>query len=187
MRQSPPPKPSRSELLAAADRTLPDILAPGLDVVFCGINPGLYSAWSGHHFARPGSRFWPALHRSGFTPREFPPAQQEELLDLRLGLTNIVARASAAAAELTAAELRAGARALEVKMRGHAPAWLAILGVTAFRTAFDRPDATYGPQDLMLGQTRVWVIPNPSGLNAHFTPPRLAAAFADLRNAVGRA
>ena len=147
MRQSPPPKPSRSELLAAADRTLPDILASGLDVVFCGINPGLYSAWSGHHFA---------------------------------------ARASAAAAELTAAELRAGARALEVKMRGHAPAWLAILGVTAFRTAFDRPDATYGPQDLMLGQTRVWVIPNPSGLNAHFTPPRLAAAFADLRNAVSR-
>src|SRR5690625_3138502 len=180
------PRPTRAELLAAADRTLPDILTPGLDVVFCGINPGLYSAWSGYHFARPGNRFWPALHRSGFTPRQLTPAQQEELLALRLGLTNIVARASAAAAELTAAELRAGARAMEAKMRAHAPAWLAILGVTAFRTAFDRPDATYGPQDLMLGQTRAWLIPNPSGLNAHFTPPRLAAAFADLRNAVGR-
>ncbi len=177
-------RPTRADLAAAADRTLPAVVAPDLRVLFCGINPGLYSAWTGHHFARPGNRFWPALHRSGFTPRQLDPAEQWELLDLGLGVTNVVERASATAAELSAAELRDGGRRLVADVAEHRPAWLAVLGVTAYRTAFERRDATYGEQDLRIGATRVWVLPNPSGLNAHFTPPRLAEAFAELRRAV---
>lgn len=177
-------RPTREELLASADRTLPLLAAPGLRVLFCGINPGLYSAWSGHHFARPGNRFWPALHRSGFTPRQLHPSEQEELLPLGLGVTNVVERASATAAELSPAELREGGERLRADVAEHRPAWLAVLGVTAYRTAFDQPRATYGEQELRLGQTRVWVLPNPSGLNAHFTPARLAEAFAELRRAV---
>lgn len=177
-------RPTREELLASVDRTLPMIVAPGLRVLFCGINPGLYSAWSGHHFARPGNRFWPALHRSGFTPRQLHPSEQHELLRLGLGVTNVVERASATAAELSPVELREGGERLRADVDVHQPQWLAVLGVTAFRTAFDLPRATYGEQDLRLGPTRVWVLPNPSGLNAHFTPPRLAAAFAELRLAV---
>ncbi|HLT84039.1 MAG TPA: G/U mismatch-specific DNA glycosylase [Phototrophicaceae bacterium] len=174
-------RPTREELLAAADRTLPTIVAPGLRVLFCGINPGLYSAWTGHHFARPGNRFWPALHRSGFTPRQLAPAEQEELLPLGLGVTNVVERASATAAELSPDELREGGRRLADDVATYEPQWLAVLGVTAFRAAFDRPRATYGEQPERLGRTRVWVLPNPSGLNAHFTPPQLATAFGELR------
>lgn len=177
-------RPSRADLAAAADRTLPAVIAPGLRVLFCGINPGLYSAWTGHHFARPGNRFWPALHRSGFTPRQLAPAEQEELLDWGLGVTNVVERASATAAELTPAELREGGRRLVADVTEYRPTWLAVLGVTAYRTAFDRPAATYGEQDAALGRTRVWVLPNPSGLNAHFTPTALAESFAALRRAV---
>ncbi|WP_152189947.1 G/U mismatch-specific DNA glycosylase [Georgenia satyanarayanai] len=179
-------RPTREELLASADRTLPLLAAPGLRVLFCGINPGLYSAWSGHHFARPGNRFWPALHRSGFTARQLHPSEQEELLTLGLGVTNVVERASATAAELSPAELREGGERLRADVAEHRPAWLAVLGVTAYRTAFDQPRATYGEQGLRLGPTRVWVLPNPSGLNAHFTPARLAEAFAELRRAVER-
>lgn len=174
-------RPTREELLAAADRTLPTIVAPGLRVLFCGINPGLYSAWTGHHFARPGNRFWPALHRSGFTPRQLAPAEQEELLPLGLGVTNVVERASATAAELSPDELREGGRRLADDVATYEPQWLAVLGVTAFRAAFDRPRATYGEQPERLGRTRVWVLPNPSGLNAHVTPPQLATAFGELR------
>ncbi len=180
----PSRRPTRAELEAASERTLPDVVVPGLRVLFCGINPGLYSAWSGHHFARPGNRFWPALHRSGFTPRQLDPAEQEELLTWGLGVTNVVERASATAAELTPEELRAGGQRLAAKVADNGPAWLAVLGVTAYRTAFDRPRAGYGEQDERIGGTRVWVLPNPSGLNAHFTPPRLAEAFAELRAAV---
>jgi double-stranded uracil-DNA glycosylase len=177
--------PTPAELLAAAGRTIPDVLAPGLDVLFSGINPGLWSAWSGHHFARPGNRFWPALHRSGFTPRQLRPAEQEDLLALGLGITNIVDRGSARAAELTRDELRAGGAALAEKVTAFAPRWLAVLGVTAYRDAFDEPKASIGRQQRTIGTTRVWVLPNPSGLNAHFTLDALAERFADLRRTAG--
>ena len=176
-------RPAPADLIAARDRTIPDVIAPGLRVLFAGINPGLYSAATGHHFARPGNRFWPALHRSGFTPRQFRPDEQDLLLGLGLGITNIAARATARAAELSPAELRAGAGLLTGKLTRLAPRWLAVLGVTAYRTAFSGPDAQVGPQDTVLGVTRIWVLPNPSGLNAHYAPAALAAEFARLRAA----
>jgi double-stranded uracil-DNA glycosylase len=178
-------RPAPADLIAAQDRTIPDVIAPGLRVLFAGINPGLYSAATGHHFARPGNRFWPALHRSGFTPRQFRPDEQDLLLDLGLGITNIAARATARAAELSPAELRAGAGLLTGKLIRLAPGWLAVLGVTAYRTAFGDPGAQVGPQDTAAGATRIWVLPNPSGLNAHYTPGALAAEFARLRVATG--
>lgn len=176
-----PRRPTPAELAAARELTIPDVAAPGLRVLFSGINPGLYSAATGHHFARPGNRFWPALHRSGFTPRQLRPDEQDQLLELGLGITNIVDRATARADELTAAELRAGGRALLAKAERLAPRWLAVVGVTAFRTAFGDPRAAVGPQELTAGATRLWVLPNPSGLNAQWTIPKLAEAFGDLR------
>ncbi|GAA4441052.1 G/U mismatch-specific DNA glycosylase [Phytohabitans houttuyneae] len=178
-----PAKPTKDQLAAAADRTIPDVIAPGLAVLFSGINPGLYSAATGHHFARPGNRFWPALHRSGFTPRQLRPDEQEDLLAYGLGITNIAPRATARADELTTAELQAGATQLAAKVRRQRPRWLAVVGVTAYRTAFQRPKATFGAQVETIGTTRLWVLPNPSGLNAHYTPDSLAAEFAKLREA----
>ncbi len=178
-----PPRPTRAELSAAAGRTIADVLAPGLRVLFCGINPGLYSAATGHHFARPGNRFWPALYRSGFTSRLLRPSEQEELLGLGLGITNIVARATARADELTPDELIAGGQILAEKVATLRPRWLAVVGVTAYRTAFGRPGATVGPQELTIGSAPVWALPNPSGLNAHWSPASLAAEFARLRAA----
>jgi TDG/mug DNA glycosylase family protein len=175
-----------ADLLAAADRRLPDVLAPGLSVVFCGINPGLWSAAVGHHFARPGNRFWPALHRGGFTPRQLAPAEQWELLTFGLGLTNLAPRASARADELTTAELVAGGGALTRKLGRLRPAWLAVLGVTAYRTAFGRRHATVGAQPERIGATRIWVLPNPSGLNAAWQLDRLAEEYERLRSAARR-
>jgi double-stranded uracil-DNA glycosylase len=173
--------PTRADLLAFEGRTLDDVIAPGLSVLFCGINPGLYTAWAGHHFARPGNRFWPALHRSGFTPRQFEPREQQELLTLGLGVTNVVARATATAAELSPAELREGGAALQATVERYAPAYLAVLGVTAYRAAFSEPRAALGEQSRRIAATTVWVLPNPSGLNAHYTPASLATLFAELR------
>ncbi len=178
-----PPKPTKQQLLAAVDRTLPDVIAPGLRVLFCGINPGLYTAATGHHFARPGNRFWPALHASGFTPRLFAPHEQQELLALGLGITNVVARASATADALSAEELAEGGRLLRRKVRRYAPRFLAVLGVGAYRSAFAQPRAALGLQPEPLGATQVWVLPNPSGLNAHYPPAALARMFAALREA----
>jgi double-stranded uracil-DNA glycosylase len=178
-----PSRPTPAELTAARELTIRDVVAPGLRVLFSGINPGLYSAATGHHFARPGNRFWPALYRSGFTPRQLRPDEQDQLLELGLGITNIVDRATARADELTADELRAGGRALQAKAERLAPRWLAVVGVTAFRTAFGQPRAAVGPQELTAGPTRLWVLPNPSGLNAHWTPATLAEEFARLRAA----
>ncbi|MGC5033896.1 G/U mismatch-specific DNA glycosylase [Micromonospora sp. DT229] len=183
VRRAPNPRPSREELAAAVDRTLPDVIRPGLEVLFVGINPGLWSAATGWHFARPGNRFWPALHRSGFTPRLLHPSEQDTLPALGLGITNIVARASARADELTAAELVAGARELTEKVARYRPRWVAVVGVTAYRVGFARPKATFGRQPEPLADARLWVLPNPSGLNAHYTPQTLAAAFAALREA----
>lgn len=176
-----PARPSPADLAAARELTIPDVAAPGLRVLFCGINPGLYSAATGHHFARPGNRFWPALHRSGFTPRQLHPSEQAGLLDLGLGITNVVDRTTARADELSAAELAEGGRRLRAKAQALAPSWLAILGVGAYRTAFERKKAVVGPQDESLGATGIWVLPNPSGLNASWQAPRLAEAFAELR------
>ncbi len=176
--------PSRVELLAAADRVVPDVVAEDLRVLFCGINPGLYTAWAGHHFARPGNRFWPALHASGFTPRLLRPAEEQELLALGLGVTNVVARATATAAELSRDELREGGRRLVALGERWRPAYVAVLGVTAYRAAFGEPRAVLGPQDRTLGPARVWVLPNPSGLNAHHQPADLARLFGELREKV---
>ncbi|MFY1693713.1 G/U mismatch-specific DNA glycosylase [Plantactinospora sp. WMMB782] len=178
-----PPRPTPAEVAAATDRQLPDLIAPDLDVLFCGINPGLYSAATGWHFARPGNRFWPALHHGGFTPHLVDPADQAELLGHRLGITNLAARASARADELSRDELVAGGRLLVGKVRRYRPRWVAVLGVTAYRTAFERRTARIGRQPETLGGARLWVLPNPSGLNAHFTAAGLAAEFAALRAA----
>jgi double-stranded uracil-DNA glycosylase len=177
-------RPTAAELAAAHGRHLPDLVAPGLQVLFAGINPSLYSAATGYHFARPGNRFWPALHRSGFTNRQLLPAEQHLLLDAGLGITNVVARATVRADELDAAELTAGGAVLARLAADLGVSWLAVLGVTAYRTAFGRPRAAIGPQDARLGGASVWVLPNPSGLNAHKTPPMLAADFRELREAV---
>lgn len=177
-------RPTKADLAAAVDRTIPDVLAPDLCVLFSGINPGLYSAATGYHFARPGNRFWPALHASGFTDRQLRPAEQELLLDLGLGITNVAARATARADELTASELAEGGQILAAKVRDQRPRWLAVLGVTAYRTAFGRPKATVGPQAEQLAATSVWVLPNPSGLNASWPTPKLTEAFAELRKSL---
>lgn len=172
-----------AELQAARDRLVPDVAASGLRVLFCGINPGLLSAATGHHFARPGNRFWPVLYASGFTPRVFKPAEQEELLAHGVGITNVVARATAKADELTAEELREGGRLLEEKVARLRPGRLAVAGVTAYRVAFGDKHATIGPQERTLGATRIWVLPNPSGLNAHWTPAAMAEEYGRLREA----
>jgi TDG/mug DNA glycosylase family protein len=173
--------PTRDQLLAAAGRTIPDVLADDLGVVFCGINPGLWSGWSGTHFARPGNRFWPALHLSGFTPRRLDPAEQNLLPSYGLGITNLVDRASARADELTPDELVEGGTRLAAKIAARRPRWLAVAGVGAYRVAFGAKKAAVGPQPERLGDTRVWVLPNPSGLNAHYDLPALAAQFRRLR------
>ena len=160
------------------------MLARNLRVVFCGINPGLYTAAVGHHFARPGNRFWPALHRSVFTERLLSPSEERELLKVGCGITNVVARATAAAAELTPEELIEGGRELASKVRRFRPRSVAFLGVGAYRTAFARPKASLGPQPEKLEGALVWVLPNPSGLNANYRPEDFARLFAELRAAV---
>ncbi|MBB5915907.1 TDG/mug DNA glycosylase family protein [Nocardia transvalensis] len=179
-----PARPTPADLAAAQGRTIPDVLAPDLRVLFCGINPGLWSGATGHHFARPGNRFWPALFRSGFTPRLLRPDEQDELLGLGLGITNVAARTTAKADELTADELRDGGRALVERVARNRPRVLAVLGIGAYRTAFGRPRTAVGRQPDSLGDTEVWVLPNPSGLNAHYTLDALAAEFRALRESV---
>lgn len=171
------------ELEAARDRVLADVVGDGLRVLFCGINPGLMSAATGHHFARPGNRFWPVLHLSGFTPRQLRPAEQEELPAYGLGITNVAARATARADELSREEFIEGGRLLTAKVERLRPRWLAVVGVTAYRTAFGDKSARIGPQQRMIGDTRIWALPNPSGLNAHWTTRTMAEEFGRLRAA----
>jgi TDG/mug DNA glycosylase family protein len=178
-----PWRPTRAQLAAAAGRTVPDLIAPGLRVVFVGINPGLWSGAVGHHFARPGNRFWPVLHRAGFTPRVLSPFEEGRLLDLGCGITNLVARATASAAELSRDELVCGARRLERQIRRHRPAVAAFLGLSAYRIARNRPAAAVGECPEGIGDTRVWLLPNPSGLNAHYQLPELTRLFAALQRA----
>jgi TDG/mug DNA glycosylase family protein len=178
------PKPTQADLLAAANKAIPDLLAPGLRILFCGINPGLYSGYTGHHFARPGNRFWPTLHAAGFTERQLHPSEERLLLDYGYGITNFVNRATATAAELTSEELVAGGERLLANVTRYAPRVVAVLGITAYRSAFGRPQAVLGPQSEPLGPARVWVLPNPSGLNAHYTPASLATVFRKFRLAI---
>lgn len=175
--------PTPAELLAAKGQTVPDVIAPDLQVLFCGINPGLYSGYTGHHFARPGNRFWPALYAAGFTPHLLRPEDERELLPLGYGITNLVARATATAAELTKAELLAGGRALADKVVVYQPRVVAVLGIGAYRSTFGRPGVALGRQDERLGEAYVWVLPNPSGLNAHYSPAALAEVYREFRQA----
>jgi TDG/mug DNA glycosylase family protein len=179
-----PPKPTKADLLAAKEKTLRDVIAPGLRILFCGINPGLYSGATGHHFARPGNRFWPTLYQAGFTPRLLDPSEQQELLTLGYGITNLVPRTTATADELTADELLAGRKQLERKVKRYQPHVLAVLGIGAYRLAFQEPKATLGPQAKSIGDTRIWILPNPSGLNAHYQLSGLVEQFRKLREAV---
>jgi TDG/mug DNA glycosylase family protein len=174
-------RPTRAELKAAKNKTVPDVIALGLQVLFCGINPGLYTAAIGHHFGRPGNRFWPTLHAAGFTPHLFDPSEEQLLLPLGFGITNVVARATASADELTEREMIAGGRTLIAKIQQFAPRYLAVLGIGAYRTAFARPKAVLGLQPDPIGETRVWVLPNPSGLNAHYQGKDLVKVFRELR------
>jgi TDG/mug DNA glycosylase family protein len=155
-------------------------VAPGLRVLFCGINPGLFSAATGQHFARPGNRFWRTLHEAGFTERRLAPAEQRLLLARGIGLTNLVARATASAAELAPRELAAGRRRLEAKVRRLGPRTVAVLGLGAYRHAFMQPRAAVGLQPERLAGAALWVLPNPSGLNAHYTLRDLVRLYRSL-------
>ena len=177
----PPRRPTPTEVQAAKGRTIRDVIRADLDVLFCGINPGLYTAATGHHFARPGNRFWPALHDAGFTRRRLYPWEQEQLLEVGCGATNLVARATATAAELNDKELRAGGRRLVRKVRRYRPLVVAIVGLGAYRVAFDRPRATLGLQTEMVAGATLWVLPNTSGLNANHQAADFARSFGELR------
>jgi double-stranded uracil-DNA glycosylase len=176
--------PTKSEIAAAAGRPIADVLDYGLKVVFCGINPGLYSAAVGHNFGRPGNRFWRALHLSGFTDRLLSPFEEGDLLSRGYGITNIVNKATARADQLTQEDLLVGAEALRAKIIHYHPRILAVLGISAYRVAFNRKHATWGAQPESIGDTIVWVLPNPSGLNANFQLSDIAKAFEELKNAV---
>jgi double-stranded uracil-DNA glycosylase len=185
--KSPQPfKPTRQQLIEAEGKTVPDVIAPGLRVLFCGINPGLYTAAVGHHFARPGNRFWPALHRSGFTEQLLSPFAERQLLLMGIGVTNVVARATATAAELNREDFIKGGRKLMAKVRRYRPQVVAVLGVGAYRVAFAQPKAVIGEQPEGIGEARVWVLPNPSGLNANYQLPDLVELFKELRRAADK-
>jgi TDG/mug DNA glycosylase family protein len=178
-----PWKPTKEQLLAATDKTVRDVIAPNLRVLFSGINPGLYTAAVGHHFARPGNRFWPALYAGGFTDRVLSPFDERELLKSGYGITNVVMRATATADALTKEEIVAGGEKLRAKVLRYRPKVLAILGMGAYRTAFNQPKATLGRQEDSIGDTVLWVLPNPSGLNANYQASDLARLFRELKQA----
>ncbi len=180
----PPPRPTRDQLAAAAGLAIPDLIARDLDVLFCGINPGLYSGATGLHFARPGNRFWRALHDGGLTPELLRPWQQSDMLASRLGITNLVMRATATAAELADEELRRGRVTLERKVRRYRPVAVAIVGIGAYRVAFGRPRAIVGRQAETIAGALLWVLPNTSGLNANHQAGDFAEAFGALGRAV---
>jgi TDG/mug DNA glycosylase family protein len=185
-RTTPTPwKPTKAQLLAAQNKRVHDLVAKDLIVLFAGINPGLYTAAIGHHFGRPGNRFWPTLHQAGFTPRLLSPFEEHELLELGYGITNVVDHATAAAEELMAEDYLTGGKRLMKKVERYKPKVLAILGISAYRVAFGRKAATVGKQDERIGETELWVLPNPSGLNAHFQKPEMAKIFRELSQAVG--
>ncbi|MEJ7891109.1 MAG: G/U mismatch-specific DNA glycosylase [Solirubrobacteraceae bacterium] len=157
------------------------MVGPGLRVLFVGINPSLRSGEVGHHFARPGNRFWPTLHAAGFTPRRLAPEEDGLLPSFGVGVTNIAARATRAATDLDDDELRAGAARLQRTVAEHQPRLVAIVGVTAYRIAFENRRASWGLQDEAIGGRPVWILPNPSGLNAHYKPADFARLYGEVR------
>jgi TDG/mug DNA glycosylase family protein len=183
-RWMPTGRPTKQELAEAYGLTLPDLLAPGLRVLLVGINPSLWSGWSGRHFGRPSNRLWTTLHEAGLTPRRLAPEDASELLAAGIGITNLVARATARADELSDDEIRAGVPPLRALVRDWRPQAVAVLGVTAYRVAFGRPKAAVGRQPEPLEGSLLWVLPNPSGLNAHYQQPALTAEYAALRAAL---
>jgi double-stranded uracil-DNA glycosylase len=165
---------------------LPDILEPGLSVVFCGINPGLQAAATGHHFAGRGNRFWRVLHLAGFTHELLSPECDCALLQYGCGLTAAVARATARADQLSKLEIKAAAADLEIKIARHAPRYVAFLGKMAVSGITGVRDIQWGLQPATFAGSLVWVLPNPSGLNRAFTLDALVAAYRELRDAAHR-
>jgi TDG/mug DNA glycosylase family protein len=176
-------KPTREQILAAEGKTIRDVIAPNLKVLFAGINPGLYTAAVGHHFARPGNRFWNALHDGGFSERLLSPFEERELLKGGYGITNVASRATATADRLTKEEIREGGQKLVAKVRRYQPRVLAILGLGAYRVAFNQPKAVIGLQQQTIAGTQLWILPNPSGLNANYQRNDLARLFGELKAA----
>ncbi len=183
-RSAPVRRPGPAELAAAEGRTVPDVIGPGLHVLFCGINPGRWSGAVGHHFAHPGNRFWKALYASGFTDEQLAPDRERELLRSGVGITNLVSRTTASAAELGADELRRGGATLARKVERWRPAAVGFLGLTAYRTALGRPKATIGEQHERIGTARLWLLANPSGLQGRYGLEEIAAQLRELRQAV---
>ena len=175
-----PWKPTKAQILAASDKLVPDIIAKNLITLFVGINPGLYTAAIGHHFGRPGNRFWPALCGGGFTPRVFSPFEEALLLDLNFGITNVVERATARADELTDDEIRAGGKLLQAKVKYWRPTVVAFVGIGPYRIISGNKKANVGLQTTPFAGSHSWVLPNPSGLNAHYQPAALAQLFGEL-------
>jgi TDG/mug DNA glycosylase family protein len=173
--------PTREELDASEGKTVPDVIAMGLDVLFCGVNPGLWSAAVQHHFARPGNRFWKALHLSGFTEDLVSPADERDLMERGIGITNVVDKATRSAAELRKADLQEGALLLEAKVRRWNPRVVAVLGMGAYRTAFSRPLAEPGLQPELLAGANLWLLPNPSGAQARYQIADLVEQLKELR------
>ena len=176
-----PWKPTKKQLREAINKTVRDVIAPDLHILFCGINPGLYTAAVGHHFARPGNRFWPTLYAAGFTERLLTPFDERELLKSGCGITNVVRRTTASADLLTKEEIQEGGKRLMVKALRYRPRVIAILGIGAYRVAFSQPKAVIGKQEQMMGPTKVWVLPNPSGLNANYQSADLVKLFRELK------
>lgn len=177
---------TKADLAAAVNKTIVDVIAPDLKILFCGINPGLYSGVTGHHFAKPGNRFWKTLHLAGFTEKQLLPSEERELLKSGLGITNVISRATATAEELRREEYVAGGEILRRKVVEFKPQYLAVLGIGAYRTAFDKPKATLGLQPETIETTKIWALPNPSGLNAHYQLADLVRVYGELREAAMR-
>jgi TDG/mug DNA glycosylase family protein len=175
-------KPTKEDLRDATNRTVEDLIDYDLKVLFCGINPGLWSGATGLHFAKPGNRFWKTLHLAGFSNRLLHPSEEQELLENGYGITCFCKRTTATAAELTNEEIIAGGKALVKKINKFKPQFLAVLGIGAFRTAFNQPKAKLGLQEEKIGETPIWLLPNPSGLNAHYQLNDLAKLFSELKN-----
>ena len=174
-------KPSKEDLRDATNRTTEDLIDYNLKVLFCGINPGIWSGATGLHFAKPGNRFWKALHLGGFTDRLLHPSEEHELLENGYGITSFVKRTTSRADELSKEEYIAGGKNLVRKLEKYKPKNLAVLGIGAYRTAFQKPKAKLGLQEEKIGKTKIWLLPNPSGLNAHYQLNDLAKLFAEVR------
>jgi double-stranded uracil-DNA glycosylase len=169
---------------ANVTRGLRDLLAPDLRVVFCGINPGLRSAMLGHHFAGRGNRFWKAIYLAGFTREQIIPEKGEIILAHGCGLTSAVERPTSRADELTRDEFERAASGLSAKIARYAPGYVAFLGKPAFSAIFGRKSVSWGEQDDLLGGSKTWVLPNPSGLNRSFRLDQLVRAYTELRVAL---